>query len=392
MSTTTTYRKTHNTPIRNLRNAKTALMYLILVGLSVVFLIPFCWMLSTSLTDGGRVIMKDRSWIPSTQVVAQIGGNSYPMYAISASKQTSADHSFLVRLFHRSDGMQQSVAEISSTADGHKTVQRVVGGSTVKRAVDGKQVWQLVGGKLSGEPWVVGEKQVTSIERFNPVWSNYHDALTVLPFGTFLKNTLTITLLGIIGHTLSASLVAFGFSRMRFPGRDVLFIMVLSTMMLPAQVTMIPTFVLFVKLRWIDTLRPLIVPAYFGGGAFFIFLLRQFFLTLPSELEDAAKIDGCNALGIYRNVALPLSKPALATVAVFSFMAHWNDFMGPLIYTQSMEKKTLALGLYSFKGLHGTEYHLMMAAAIAVLLPVLIIFFSAQKYFVQGIVMSGIKG
>ena len=227
----------------------------------------------------------------------------------------------------------------------------------------------------------------------NPiVWHNYREALTVLPFHLFLKNTLIITISCIIGQTLSASLVAFGFSRMRFPGRNVLFILVLSTMMLPAQVTQIPTFVIFTHLRWIDTLKPLIVPAFFGGGAFFIFLLRQFFMTIPSELEDAAKIDGCSPLGIYRNVALPLSKPALATVAIFAFMAHWNDFMGPLIYIQSMENKTLALGLNSFKSLYGTEYHLLMAASVAVLLPVLAIFFSAQKYFVQGIVLSGIKG
>ena len=285
------YRKTHDPRIRFWKYARIVLTYLLLVGLSCVFLIPFCWMLSTSLTEASKVIMRDRHWLPS------------PI-----------------------------------------------------------------------------------------VWGNYRDALTVLPFHLFLKNTLTITLSCIVGQVLSASLVAFGFSRMKFPGRDVLFVMVLSTMMLPAQVTMIPTFILFTKLRWIDTLKPLIVPAFFGGGAFFIFLLRQFFLTIPSELEDAAKIDGCSPLGIYRNVALPLSKPALATVAVFSFMAHWNDFMGPLIYTQSMEKKTLALGLYSFKGLHGTEYHLMMAAAIAVLIPVLVIFFCAQKYFVQGIVMSGLKG
>jgi len=223
-------------------------------------------------------------------------------------------------------------------------------------------------------------------------WHNYKEALTVLPFHLFLKNTLIITIACIIGQTLSASLVAFGFSRMRFPGRNVLFILVLSTMMLPVQVTQIPTFVLFTYLRWIDTLKPLIVPAFFGGGAFFIFLLRQFFMTIPSELEDAAKIDGCSPLGIYWNVALPLSKPALATVAIFAFMAHWNDFMGPLIYIQSMENKTLALGLNSFKSLHGTEYQLLMAASIAVLLPVLVIFFSAQKYFVQGIVLSGIKG
>jgi len=283
--------RTSDRKIRLWRDTRTGLTYAVLVGLSIVFLIPFFWMLSTSLTDAGKVIIRDRPWIP------------HPM-----------------------------------------------------------------------------------------VWRNYPEALTVLPFHLFLKNTLIVTLSCIFGQTLSASLVAFGFSRMRFPGRNALFILVLSTMMLPAQVTMIPTFILFTKLRWIDTLKPLIVPAFFGGGAFFIFLLRQFFMTIPNELEDAAKIDGCSPLGIYWNVALPLSKPALATVAVFSFMAHWNDFMGPLIYIQSMENKTLALGLYSFRSLHGTEYHLMMAAAIAVLLPVLIIFFSAQKYFVKGIILSGLKG
>ncbi|MCL6519287.1 MAG: carbohydrate ABC transporter permease [Armatimonadetes bacterium] len=280
-----------NPKVRAWRNAKIALTYAVLIGLSCVFLIPFFWMLSTSLTEASKVIVKNRSWIP------------------------------------------------------------------------------------------------------NPVvWKNYKDALTVLPFHLFLKNTLIITISCIIGQVLSASLVAFGFSRMRFPGRDAIFILVLSTMMLPAQVTQIPTFILFTYLRWIDTLKPLIVPAFFGGGAFFIFLLRQFFLTIPTELEDAAKIDGCSPFGVYWNVAIPLSKPALATVAVFSFMSHWNDFMGPLIYIQSMENKTLALGLASFKTLHGTEYHLMMAASVAVLLPVLIIFFSAQKYFVRGIVMSGLKG
>lgn len=283
--------KTHDPRIRFWRNVTIALSYLVLISLAGVFLIPFFWMLSTSLTEAGKVMTRDRSWIPD------------PI-----------------------------------------------------------------------------------------IWSNYKIALTILPFHLFLKNTLIITVACIIGQTLSASLVAFGFSRMRFPGRDILFILVLSTMMLPAQVTMIPTFIMFTYLRWIDTLKPLIVPAFFGGGAFFIFLLRQFFLTLPNELEDAAKIDGCGPLGIFWNVAIPLSKPALATVAIFSFMAHWNDFMGPLIYTQSMENKTLALGLNSFKGLHGTEYHLMMAASIAVLIPVLVIFFCAQKYFVKGIVMSGIKG
>jgi multiple sugar transport system permease protein len=226
----------------------------------------------------------------------------------------------------------------------------------------------------------------------NPVWSNYSEALTVLPFGVFLGNTLIVSIMCVIGQTLSASLVAFAFARLKFKGRDPLFLLVLATMMLPSQVTMIPTFILFTIPGWIDSLKPLIVPAFFGGGAFFIFLLRQFFLTIPGELEDAARIDGCNSFGIYRHVILPLSKPALTAVALLSFIAHWNDFLGPLIYTQSEEKKTLALGLNAFKGLHGTEYHLLMAASVAVLFPIVVLFFFSQKYFVEGVVTSGVKG
>lgn len=233
-----------------------------------------------------------------------------------------------------------------------------------------------------GRPWIPRDV----------AWRNYPEALTVLPFQTFLKNSLIVTSLALIGQVVSASLVAFGFARLRFRGREALFVLVLSTMMIPAQVTLIPTFILFARLHWIDTLRPLIVPAFFGGGAFYIFLLRQFFLTVPGELEDAAKIDGCGPFGVFRTVALPLAKPALATVAVFSFVGHWNDFLGPLIYTQSVETKTLALGLNSFRSLHGTEYHLLMAASVAVLLPVLIIFFAAQRYFVRGMIFSGLKG
>jgi len=225
----------------------------------------------------------------------------------------------------------------------------------------------------------------------NPDWSNYREALTVLPFALFLKNTLLVAIGATIGQVFSAASVAYAFARLRFPFRDALFVLVLSTMMLPAQVTMIPNFVLFTIPKWIDSLKPLIVPAYFGGGAFFIFLLRQFFMTIPTELDEAAKIDGAGSFQVFRTVILPLSKPALTTVALFAFIAHWNDFLGPLIYTQSMEKKTLAVGLQAFKSLHGTEYHLLMAASVAVLIPILLIFFAAQKYFVEGIVTSGLK-
>lgn len=249
--------------------------------------------------------------------------------------------------------------------------------------------------------WMVGTSLTPADEVLNrdrpffparPAWGNYPEALTQLPFGVFLTNTLVVAVLCMVGQTLTAAMTAFAFARLRFPLREPLFLLVLSTMMLPPQVTMIPTFILWTVPGWIDSLKPLIIPAFFGGGAFFIFLLRQFFLTLPGELEDAARIDGCGSGGLFRHVAVPLSVPALTTVALFSFIGHWNDFLGPLIYTQSMEKKTLAVGLTAFKGLYGTEYHLLMAASVAVLLPIVVIFFFAQRYFVEGIVASGVKG
>lgn len=224
------------------------------------------------------------------------------------------------------------------------------------------------------------------------VWHNFIEAWTSVPFGTFLKNTCIITFSCIIGQVLSGSLVAYGFARLRFPGRNVLFIILLSTIMIPYQVTMIPQFILFNYLGWIDTFKPLIVPFFFGGSAFYIFLLRQFFLTISPEMDDAAKIDGCTLFGIYYRIILPLSKPALGIIAIFSFAGHWNAFVLPLIFLSSMEKFTLALGLNFFRGMYLTEWNLLMAATLLVILPCLLLFFFAQKYFIQGIVITGLKG
>ncbi|MFB3895902.1 MAG: carbohydrate ABC transporter permease [bacterium] len=223
-------------------------------------------------------------------------------------------------------------------------------------------------------------------------WSNYPESWTLLPFTRFLMNTCIITFSCIIGQAVSASLVAYGFARMEFKGNRTLFIILISTMMLPGQVTMIPSFLIFKALHWINTFKPLIVPAFFGGGAFFIFLLRQFFLTIPRDLDEAATIDGCNKFDIFWRIMLPLSKPVLATVVVFSFIGNWNDFMGPLIYLNSEQNYTLAIGLNLFQGYHQTSYNLLMAASLIVLLPVLIIFFLAQRYFIEGITLTGIKG
>jgi ABC-type glycerol-3-phosphate transport system permease component len=221
-------------------------------------------------------------------------------------------------------------------------------------------------------------------------WSNYPEALTALPFGRYFANTSIITFGALIGEVLSSTVVAYGFARMRFPGRDLLFMILLGTMMLPMQVTMIPVFIIFRSLGWIDTFLPLIVPAYFGSP-FYIFLLRQFFLSIPDDLEDAARIDGAHSLQILARIFVPLSLPAMATVAIFSFMHHWQDFFMPLIYLNSKDMKTVALALQLFRAEYGADWHLMMAAAVVSSLPSLVLFFLAQRYFISGIVMTGLK-
>ena len=227
-------------------------------------------------------------------------------------------------------------------------------------------------------------------------WQNYARVLEKVPFVLWMVNSVIVVVLSTVGSVLSASIVAYSFARFRYRGREVIFLITLATMMLPAQVTLIPQFVLFYKLGWINTLLPLWIPSWFGGGAFAIFLVRQFIMSLPRELDEAAIIDGASYPRIFWSILLPLCKPVLATVAVISFIAGWNDFVNPLIYLNSPDKFTLAVGLNYFKGVPETSglplEHLLMAASVMVILPVLVIFFAAQRYFVQGIVLSGIKG
>ena len=230
-----------------------------------------------------------------------------------------------------------------------------------------------------------------------PQFQNYARIFEEVPLlSRFFWNSAVVTITATIGQVASATLVAYGFARFRFPFRDQLFLLVISTILLPREVILIPTFLLFRSLGWLDTLLPLIVPSFFGGGAFYIFLLRQFFLTLPRELDEAAKIDGANSFQILIRILLPLAVPALITTAIFSFLAHWNDFLEPLIFLSSAENYTIALGLRYFQTLpqeaQEPREHLLMAASLLTTLPILIIFFVAQKYFVRGIVMSGIKG
>lgn len=228
-----------------------------------------------------------------------------------------------------------------------------------------------------------------------PQWGNYPETWTSIQFGSFFLNSAIITVAGVVGTLASCLLVAYGFARLRFPGRDVLFLICLSGMMMPAYVTIIPLFLMFRAIKWIDTLKPLIVPHFFAG-AFGIFFLRQFIMTIPFELDESALIDGASRLKILTHIILPNTKTALATLAVFSFMGTWNEFLGPLIFLNSVEKFTLPLGLWFFRSYAGDpnlpKDHLLMAGSIITTVPVLIVFASAQRYFVQGIVMSGIKG
>lgn len=224
-------------------------------------------------------------------------------------------------------------------------------------------------------------------------WENFHLVLSNpnVSFQLFFKNTLTIAVLSTLGVLVSSSLVAYAFARLRFRGRDRLFILLLSTMMLPGVVTMIPTYVLYKYLNWVDTFYPLWVPAWFGGGAFNIFLLRQFFMAIPRELDEAALLDGASHATIFWRIILPLSGPALATVGIFAFIYNWKDFMGPLLYLNSPEKQTLELGLQTYRSLNNEQWNLIMAGSVLVMIPLLVLFIVGQRWFVKGIVLTGGK-
>jgi len=276
-----------------------------------------------------------------------------------------------------------------------KSLRKAVGRATI-------YVLLLVGSALYLFPFVwmiqTSLKDVSQIYIWPPVWfpkplkwANYPEAWNLLPWSRFYLNTISMALLRILGTMLSCTITAYGFARLRFPGRDLLFLILLSTMMLPGQVTMIPLYIWFSKLGWVNTLKPLVVPSFLGS-AFNIFLLRQFFATIPHELDDAAKIDGCSYLRIFTSVILPLAGPALAVVSIFTFTGAWNDFMGPLIYLTGIDKYTIAVGLQWFNQKVGAHMPRLMAMAVAALLPQIVLFFFTQKTMIQGVTLTGMKG
>ncbi|HGF8048694.1 TPA: carbohydrate ABC transporter permease [Enterococcus faecium] len=238
-------------------------------------------------------------------------------------------------------------------------------------------------------------KPMEEIVRYPPtffpekiVWENYLDTIAAFPFWRYARNTLFITVLVVIGNVLSNSFIAYGFAKLDFPWKKLMFALVLSTMMIPGFVTMIPQYVLFSKIGWVGTYLPLIVPSFFGN-AFNIFLMRQFYLSINNELIEAAEIDGANHLYIWSHLMLPLTKPALITIAINSFNAAWNDFLGPLLYIQDQEKYTLQIGLQVFQNQATTQWNYLMAGATLVLIPTILLFFFAQRYFIEGMDLTG---
>lgn len=325
---------------------------LILAAGAGVIMIPFLYLLSTSVKDRDQLRQSPPTLIPRATTTVEINGQAEPLYEVTLN------------------GQVREMALIKNRPEGK-------GLFVDPSAPD--QTYELV----------IADQ--TPLKHLEIHWENYPEALKQMKFSKLLVNTLLVTFLGMVGMLFSCSLVAYGFSRFRAPWLNILFILLLSTIMLPSQVRLLPTYVLFNKLGWVDTLLPLIIPQFFAN-AYDVFLLRQFFLTIPLELDDAAKIDGASPLEILLYIILPQARPALIAVAIFHFLYAWNDFYEPLIYLHSPEHWTLAVGLQTFNALYAVNTNYIMAASVVMILPPIILYFLAQRIFTQGVVFTGIKG
>lgn len=330
---------------------KTIATLIIAAGAGVI-MIPFLYMLSTSVKDRNQLRQSPPPLIPFATTTVEINGQAEPLYQVTL------------------DGQVREMALIKNRPEGK--------GLFVDPA-NPDQTHELV---------IADQMPLRHLE-FH--WENYPEALRQMKFNKLLINTLLVTFVGMAGMLFSCSLVAYGFSRFRAPWLNVLFILLLSTIMLPSQVRLLPTYVFFNKLGWVDTLLPLIVPQFFAN-AYDVFLLRQFFMTIPLELDDAARIDGASPLQILMYIILPQARPALIAVSIFHFLYAWNDFYEPLIYLHSPEHWTLAVGLQTFNALYAVNTNYIMAASAVMILPPIILYFLAQRIFTQGVVFTGIKG
>jgi multiple sugar transport system permease protein len=411
------------------RTNKVAL-YVLLVFCSAIFMVPLLWVIATSLKPVEQTMTIPPSWIPyayraeidgeiiEVRKCGEIGQDGYlveltegprkgerlivplttshseaePKNLVSSSviaseaKQSQASNTSLF-----APGAQIKVPVTIQVSDRHLT--EYYSARIIKQV---KHDWIKVIERPDEEypgallRWSCAPEEEIK-KAIRPRWRNYAQVFKKIPFGKYALNTLIVCILGVIGTMFSNALVAYGFARIKWRGRNTFFVITLATMMIPFPVTMIPLYTIFRNLGWVGSLKPLWVP-YFFGSAFNIFLLRQFFLTVPQALSDAARIDGCNEFGIFWRIFLPLCRPALVVIGLFHFLYAWNDLMGPLIYLTSQDKYTLALGLQVFQSQHGgTEWHLLMAASAMVILPVLILFFFTQRTFIEGIALSGLK-
>lgn len=386
----------------------------LLVG-CFVFGIPFAWLLITSFKeDKDLASINGIVWVPRVSETVPFMDPKNTRYETRYKDQTVVVQRFKelapdrwMMEIYEPLGLRGTTFEVAPSV--LKEVPRNI--PVVTSTFDGKKIRGMVVEELDGgdrrvqiiEPadmkgveFVAKGNDVEAVRHIGLNFKNYPDSLAYLPpetnFGlVYLKNTLILVIFSVIGTVLSCSLVAYAFSRLRFPGKSQMFMVLLSTMMLPGAVTLLPTFLIYRQFGWIDTLYPLWVPAFFAG-AFNVFLLRQFFAGIPMELEDAAKIDGCTYWRTYWQVMLPQIKPALAAISIWTFMGAWNNFMGPLIYINSPENMPIAYAVQLFQGQRGSEQHLMMAFATMAMLPVLILFFFAQKYFIEGVTLSGLGG
>jgi multiple sugar transport system permease protein len=368
--------KPHHKKLRNEDTRQTYLHLVLLTG-TIIFMVPFVWLVSTSLKDDEDIFTTQIRMIPQRPVEMTFNGK--PLVVVTVDGASPAPN-------------QETVGDVL----GKKGENAPLWAKVVDNE-DTVSVAPVLAGNTLGPVRKVNPDAVTKVKKLGAVWENYPDSLKYLPEEThhgliYLMNTLIITVLSIIGTLLTASMVAFSFARLRWPGKDALFVLLLSTMMLPYAVTMIPQFLIWEQLGFFNTLVPLWAGAFMGGGAFNIFLLRQFFMTIPSELEEAAKIDGCTYWRTFWTIMLPLVRPAMATVAIFTFMGAWNNFMGPLIYVSSPTKMPVAYALQLYQSVHGGEFGYLMAASTMVMLPVLLVFFFCQRYFIQGITLTGLKG
>jgi len=343
-------------------------VYLALSAVGVTMLLPFAWMVSTSLKSAGYAAESTSRWVPSEPATVEIGGQ-----ACEVARVRGAGEERVAVI-----GYRPGEAEVQALAPSPRAGQR---------------------------RWVA-EADVIPLREVKLHWENYREAWraegmrvgdaffglvrNASAFLAFYLNSIFVSVCVTLGTVFTSSLAAFAFSRMRFPGRDAMFVGYLATLMVPAIVIMLPVYLLLSQLRMTNTYAALIVPAMFS--AYGTFLLRQFFMTIPKELEDAAVIDGASPFRVYWHIVLPLSKPALATLTTFVFLHCWNEFLWPLMVVDSLPLKTLPIGLAHFQDSYTTEYHLLMAASVIVMVPVLIVFLIGQRYFVRGIALSGLKG